>query len=142
MKKLLFIAVGILFSCSTLSAEERVIDHSALPKVAQQFIENTYPADKISIATEEKNFFDKDYKVILTSGVKIEFDAKGNWSEISCKTNSEVPMTAVPANVSSYVKTNFVNNKITKIEREKNNIDVELDNDIELNFKGNKVTLD
>lgn len=142
MKKLLFIAVAILFSCSTVSAEERVIVHNALPQVAQKFIAKTYPSDKISIATEEKNFFDKDYKVILTSGVKIEFDAKGNWTEIDCRSNSEVPIAAVPSNVSKYVKSNFADSKITKIERDKSIIDVELNNGIELNFKGNKVTLD
>ncbi|MFI3333393.1 MAG: PepSY-like domain-containing protein [Rikenellaceae bacterium] len=144
MKKLFFALFALLFSVSTLSAEERVIDHHSLPKTAQQFIATHYAADKVSIATMERGVFDKDYKVILTSGVKLEFDGSGEWTEIECKRNSEVPMKVVPSKVANYVSKRFPKSKIVKIERDKRSVDVELNNDMELKFnnKGDLIEID
>ncbi|MFR9534704.1 MAG: PepSY-like domain-containing protein [Rikenellaceae bacterium] len=144
MKKLLCSVVVLLLSIVTLSAEEKVIDQSKLPKSAQTFIAETYPSDKVSIATMERGVFDKDYKVILTSGVKIEFDGDGSWSEIECMRNSEVPMKVIPAHIASYVKANYPKNKVVKIEKSNRAIEVELNNDVELKFnnKGDLVEID
>lgn len=144
MRKLLFAIVLLATGTLTAAAEEKVIDQSALPQSAQYFVETHYPEDKISIATSERDLFDKDYKVILTSGVKLEFDSKGNWTEIECKRNSAVPMAVIPAKVAEYVQTRFPSNKIVKIEKSSKRIDVELDNDLELEFnkKGEMVKID
>lgn len=137
MKKLLFAATALLFSVTTLSAEERVIDKKSLPKSAQSFIATYYGDDKVSIATVEKDLLETDYKVILTSGVKIEFDNKGNWTDIEGRRNSEIPEALVPDDVKSYVQSNFSSRKIIKIERDKKTTEVELDNGIELKFNSN-----
>ncbi|MFI3314306.1 MAG: PepSY-like domain-containing protein [Rikenellaceae bacterium] len=144
MKKLLYSLVVVLLSINTLAAEERVIDQEMLPKSAKSFIEKNYPSDKISIATMERGVLDKDYKVILTSGVKIEFDKSGNWSEIECKRNSEVPMDIIPEKIVTYVKAKFPNNKVLKVEKDHKSIELELDNDLELKFnkKGDLVEVD
>ncbi len=144
MKKLLCSVLAVLFSVTTLLAEERVIDQNMLPKSAQSFIAEYYPSEKVSIATMERGVFDKDYKVILTSGVKIEFDGAGKWTEIECKRNSEVPMAVIPAKVAKYIKNKFPTNKVVKIERDNKSTDVELNNDLELKFnsKGNLVEID
>lgn len=134
MKKLLFAAIALLFSVTTLSAEERVIEKKSLPKSAQTFIATHYGKDKVSVATIEKDLFETDYKVILTSGVKIEFDEKGNWTDIEGRRNSEIPKALVPDYIKSYVKSNFSSNKIIKIERDKKTTEVELDNGMELKF--------
>lgn len=144
MKKLLCSVVVLLLSVSALSAEEKVIDQNLLPKNAQSFIASNYSSDKVSVATVERGLFDKDYKVILTSGVKIEFDGDGDWSDIECKRNSEVPMSIIPANVASYIQDRFPDNKVVKVERDNKTIEVELDNDVELKFnnKGNLIGFD
>ncbi|MFI3268642.1 MAG: PepSY-like domain-containing protein [Rikenellaceae bacterium] len=137
MKKLLFAAITLLFSVTTLSAEERVIEKKSLPKSAQTFISTYYGKDKVSIATVEKDLFETDYKVILTSGVKIEFDEKGNWTDIEGRRNSEIPKALVPEYIHNYVKSNFSSNKIIKIERDRKTTEVELDNGMELEFNSN-----
>lgn len=144
MKKLFCSVLVILLSITTLSAEEKVIDQSMLPKSAQSFIAKNYPQDKVSIATMERGMFDKDYKVILTSGVKVEFDGNGDWNEIECKHNSEIPMTIIPAKIADYLKDRFSSNKVVKIEKSNKFIEVELNNDLELKFdsKGNIVEID
>lgn len=144
MKKLIFTAVAVLMSLSTLSAEERVIEQNALPQNVQTFISAHYPTDRVSIATVERSLFEKDYKVILTSGVKIEFDNKGYWTEIDCKRNSEVPVAVVSTPIAQYIKGKFPAEKIKKIEQSRRFTEVELNNGIELTFnnKGNLVELD
>ncbi|MFI3282684.1 MAG: PepSY-like domain-containing protein [Rikenellaceae bacterium] len=144
MKKLLSTVVTLLLSTSVLLAEERVIDQSTLPNGALSFITEHYPNDKITIATMDKELFNKDYSVILTNDVKIEFDDAGKWSEVECKRNSEVPASIIPTKVASYIKDRFPSNKIVKINRDNKSIEVELNNDIELKFnnKGDLVEID
>ncbi len=144
MKKLLCSVLAVLLSIVTVSAEERVIDQSALPKQAQAFIAANYPQEKVSIATMERGVFDKDYKVILSSGVKIEFDGSGSWIEIESKGNSEVSTSLLPTNVAKYIKTRFPDSRVQKVEKDKKFIEVELDNKLDLKFnsKGDLVELD
>ncbi|MFI3262514.1 MAG: PepSY-like domain-containing protein [Rikenellaceae bacterium] len=142
MRKLLFALAVILFNVSCLSAEERVIDQSKLPANAQTFISTYYSSDKVAIATEERDLFDKDYKVILTSGIKIEFDDKGNWTDVECKGNTEVPKDIVPDYVSQYVKANFPSNIIIQIDRDKKFVEVELNNKVELKFNNKGVLVE
>ncbi|MFI3285329.1 MAG: PepSY-like domain-containing protein [Rikenellaceae bacterium] len=144
MKKLLFAIFATLCTITSLSAEERVIDQQSLPKSAQKFISTHYAADKVSIATMERGLFDTDYKVILTNGVKIEFDQKGSWTDIEGKRNREIPMAIVPSKIAKHVSKNFPANKIIQIDRDKRHIDIELDNGLELKFntKGELIEID
>lgn len=137
MKKILFIVVAMLLSIPSLFAEERVIDEKALPKNTRAFIAEHFSKDKISIATEERDGLGKDYKVILTSGVKIEFDKNGNWTDVECKRNREVPTAIIPVKVAQYVKKRFPSNIIIQIERDKRGVEVELNNGVELKFNNN-----
>lgn len=137
MKKILFVVVAMLLSIPSLFAEERVINEKALPKNAKAFIAEHFKMDKISIATEERDGFGKDYKVILTSGVKIEFDKNGNWTDVECKRNRAIPAKIVPEKIAKYVKGRFPSNVITQIDRDRRGIEVELNNGVELKFNNN-----
>lgn len=66
-----------------------------------------------------------------------------SWMEVDCKKNA-VPAALIPASVKDYVKANFPNEIITKIERKSTGIEVELANDFSLKFnkKGQFVSLD
>ena len=79
----------------------------------------------------------------IADGCTIDFDKKGNWTEVDCKKNA-VPAALIPASVKDYVKANFPNEIITKIERKSTGIEVELANDFSLKFnkKGQFVSLD
>ncbi len=133
MKKLLLMFI-VLLSVLTVNASEKVIDEKELPVKVQEFIKEHYPEDKISIATEENDFFDKDYKVILTNGVKLEFDGKGNWTQIECKGNCMIPTGVVPEKIKEYINSKYPSNSIVKIEKDNNDIEVEMNNDIGLTF--------
>ena len=50
---------------------------------------------------------------------------------------SAVPANLVPANIATYVKSNFPGATIVKIDKERYGYDIELSNDLELKFNKN-----
>jgi hypothetical protein len=71
--------------------------------------------------------------VYFKNGDKVEFDRKGNWTEVVCKTGG-VPAALVPQAIADYVKANHPDTKIVKIERENNTYEVNLSNGFEYTF--------
>lgn len=70
---------------------------------------------------------------MLTSGAEIDFNSKGEWYEVDTK-RAALPASIVPAYISDYVKANFSNEYITKIEKDWYGLEVELTNDLNLKF--------
>ena len=63
----------------------------------------------------------------------IEFDRKGEWTDIDCK-YSAVPTGIIPAPIAKYVADNYPDNKIVQIERDTRSTEVKLDNRMEIKF--------
>lgn len=142
MKKLLLAIIALVVSFTTMYAQERAIAQEALPQKAQTFIATHFANQKVAIATMERDGFGKDYKVILTNGTKIEFDTKGVWSDISCKSSNVVPSEIIPAKIAEYVNTNFPATQIVEIEQGREGIDVKLNNGVELEFNPSGTVID
>ncbi len=144
MKKFL-----ILFVCLfTLQASARAnndnpIQVSQMPQKAQLFIKQHFANSNIAMAKVESDFLQKSYDVIFTDGNKVEFDRKGNWTEVNCKF-SVVPQDIIPAPIQKYVATNYAEAKILKIERDRTDFEVKLSNGWELKFdlKFNLIDID
>ena len=71
--------------------------------------------------------------VVRKNGDKIEFDRKGEWTDIDCK-YSAVPTGIIPAPIAKYVADNYPDNKIVQIERDTRSTEVKLDNRMEIKF--------
>ena len=71
--------------------------------------------------------------MVLVNGAKLEFGRKGAWEKVECKYDA-VPEALVPEAVRDYVARQFVGHRITCIERERHDYEVELDNGFELKF--------
>ena len=84
----------------------------------------------------DDDYFSKEYKVYLANGTKVEFDGDGAWKEVDGKRNA-IPTGFIPAKISNYVKRSFPNTTITKIERDRKEIEVKLNNGLELKFDKN-----
>lgn len=89
----------------------------------------------------ESGLIDKSYDVIFTTGEKIEFDRNGNWTEIDCK-RSSVPSKLVPTQINNYVNTNYSGNKILKIEKDRNEYEINLSNGVEIKFNKDFMVID
>ena len=144
MKKLVFLLV-CLFTLHTVARadNDKPIQVSQMPQTAQQFIKKHFPDQKIAMAKVESKLFDKSYKAIFTNGNKVEFDKNGNWKEVSCN-YSFVPNAIIPLAIRNYVKTNYPDAKVLKIEVDKKDYEVKLSNRIELKFdlKFNLIDID
>ena len=69
----------------------------------------------------------------IIDGLRVEFDGKGNWTELKCK-YSQVPVRLIPSGISKYVKSNYPSAKVIEIERDRNEYDVKLSTGLEITF--------
>ena len=135
MKKILF-ALFALFSAGVFVASadnHKVINKSQLPAQAQQFIDKHFAGVEVSFAKEEREILGRSYEVRLANGAKLEFSSKGAWEEVDCRFG-EVPAGIVPAEISKFIKENYPDAKVQKIEIDRNDYEVKLSNRLELKF--------
>lgn len=136
--------VALLVVAVVSNAQDKVITFAQLPKKAQNFVTTYYAADQVVLVKEESELLSgKSYDVKLRDGVKLEFDAKGEWTEVDAELKA-VPVKIVPASILEYVKKSFPNNEIVQISRSSRKYSVELTNgiDLEFNKKGQFVRID
>ena len=138
---LVALAMALPMHASANTDGDKAIPPGKLPKAALQTISAHLPGRKIAIAKVETELFSKSYTVIFTNGEKIEFDRSGNWTEIDCK-RSEVPAKLVPTQIKNYVNTNYSGNKILKIEKDRNEYEINLSNGVEVKFNKNFMVID
>ena len=120
MKKFLLSLVFLAAFWNTASADDLVTrDVAQLPAMARTLLQKHFKEHKVSYIKIDKEFFDTEYKAVLTNGYEVEFDEEGNWTEIDCKKG------VVP-----------------KIKRTKRRVEVELNAGFELEFDKNGKLVD
>lgn len=144
MKKLATLLLCLVALCTTACADnERPIQVSQLPAIAQQFIQKHFAGNKVALAKVDNELLSKNYEVIFSNGDKIDFDSKGNWEEIDCKFSS-VPIAAIPAPIQKYIQENYPGETVKKIEKDRKEYELKLSNRVELTFdtKFNLIDID
>lgn len=146
MKKTLFnvffwvIALSMMaFSCDS---DDNIISAKSLPASAKSFI-NLHFYNTAIIKAEVESY--GKYSVDLSNGVDIEFDLNGNWIKVDAPNGVAIPTGFIPANIVSYVTTNYPNKAFNSIEKKINFYEVELigvNKDLIFNINGNFVGLD
>lgn len=138
MKRFFFgtaLAFAALF-CSQTSAQafnDRPVAVGELPSAAQTVLNNNFTKHRIALAKVETCFWDKNYDVFLANGDKLEFDRRGNWTEIVCREDG-VPTELVPAAITTYLNSAYPGVKLVKIERERGRYEAKLANGFEFTF--------
>lgn len=135
MKTLTFILVCLFALCATtLRADNgKPIQVSQLPDAAQQFIKQHFADRKVALAKVETELMSKSYEVVFANGDHIDFDGKGNWEEVDCKSSS-VPPAIVPVRIMEYIHANYPDETVVKIEKDRREYEVKLSNRVELSF--------
>lgn len=137
MKKLLSLIVltiiGIQFSCA---GDVITKDMSKLPEQARTFLSSYFPEAQLQHIKIDKDGLSTNYEVNFMNGVQVDFDSKGNWTDVDTKkAGMPVPAALVPQFVTSYMQANnFTTETITKIEKDRNEIEVDLSSGISLYF--------
>ena len=83
--------------------------------------------------TRDTDLLDTTYDVHFTNGLKVEFNSRGEWKEISTKT-ATIDSKYVPGQIVSTVETRWPGVQFRKIEKYRYGYEVELTNRLELKF--------
>lgn len=134
--RLLALVSLLVISVSVVADNDKPITLKELPQIAQQLINKNFNGKKIAMTTMEPGILDKGYDVVFVDGTKLEFDRKGNWTNIDCG-KSEVPAALIPAKIAAYVKENYNGQRITKIDKDNRKYEIELSNGLEITFNKN-----
>lgn len=130
MKQMKFFLMALMcLMSSSIMADDTPIPVEQLPEAARTFVQANFKGQKIVYAEKDWNSFE----CRLKDGTKIEFTKKGAWKKIDRKKDA-VPAELVPDAIQEYVKANFEDCIITKIDKERYGYDIELSNDIDLKF--------
>ena len=133
--RILMIAICCMVSCNMVANadNDKPISVNALPAKAQTLLNNHFNGQKVMLATIESGVVSRSYDVVLQNGTKLEFDKKGNLTEINCK-QGIVPALLIPQAIKNYLKDNYAGQSVKKIEINKNEYEVELTNGLDLTF--------
>ena len=135
MIRVLMIVICCMMSCNMAAnaGNGKPISVDALPAKAQTLLNNHFNGQKVMLATIESGVVSRSYDVVLQNGTKLEFDKKGNLTEINCK-QGIVPALLIPQAIKNYLKDNYAGQSVKKIEMNKNEYVVELTNGLDLTF--------
>ena len=135
MIRILLIAICCMLTCNMAAnaGNDKPIAINALPVKAQTLLNNHFNGQKVMLATIESGVVSRSYDVVLRNGTKLEFDKKGNLTEIDCK-QGIVPSQLIPQPIKNYLKENYRGEAVRKIEWNKKEYEVELTNGIDLTF--------
>ena len=133
--KILMIAICCMLSCNVVANadNDKPISVNALPAKAQSLLNQHFNGQKVMLATIESDVISKSYDVVLKNGTKLEFDKKGNLTEIDCK-QATVPANLIPQAIKDYLKDNYAGQSVKKIEIKRNEYEIELSNGLDLTF--------
>lgn len=133
--RILMIAICCMVSCNMVAntGNDKPISVNALPAKAQTLLSQHFNGQKVMLATIETGVISKSYDVVLQNGTKLEFDKKGNLTEIDCK-QGIVPVQLIPQAIKNYLKDNYAGQSVKKIEMNKKEYEVELTNGLDLTF--------
>lgn len=118
------------------NAQKKNITIKEFPAAAQTFLSQNFPKQTATYAVEDKGMLSTDYEIMLSNGMEIEFDGKGNWEEIDGN-KTALPESVLPKAIADYVSKNYKVQGVEKIEKEKWGYKVEFLNDVELKFDSN-----
>lgn len=121
------------FNIEANAGNDKPINVNELPAKAQTLLSKHFKGQKVMLATIESGVVSRSYDVVLRNGTKLEFDKKGNLTEIDCK-QGIVPSQLIPQPIKNYLKKNYRGEAVKKIELNNKEYEVELTNGIDLTF--------
>ncbi|MBD3582793.1 PepSY-like domain-containing protein [Flavobacterium selenitireducens] len=124
---------GFLILCAFCAkAQSAKISVAELPTAARTFLNQHYKYRPIEyVRKKEQGGF--PYTVKLAQGTQICFGENGDWCKIDGD-GASLPKALVPTQIASYVKEKYPKKRITYIEKDNDKIDINLNNNVGLEF--------
>ena len=112
-KQIILAASIMILSVVSAFAADIAMQANQLPKNAQDFVKANFPNDKIVYAEQDR----QSYKVELASGVEIDFDKQGNWTDVSGN-NQPINTKFIPSNIIKTVEAKYPQVPVLEISKE------------------------
>lgn len=138
MKKLLFTLSLLVASFAFVACDDdddMVIELKDLPTNAQTFLETHFPAQEVTRVIQDNDGYD----VYLNNGFEIDFTLTGEWDDVDGR-GKEIPasiLALIPESIPAYVTENYPDQIIVEINKEHFGYEVDLNNNVELEFDSN-----
>lgn len=132
MKKMVLLLAGVgLLTISSCKKEEILTDNQ-IPEEIRTYVRSHFSSSTILSCVKEKGAIFTTYEVALSDAIYLDFNGEIEITRIDASV--ELPESVIPAKIRAYVETEYENNYITDWEQEKKNQQVQLDNDLRLEF--------
>ena len=131
MKKLGIITAFVAILCFGMTSA-MAQNNNSNPEITK-FVGQYFPQANILLVNAEWD----EYEVRLSDGTQIDFTRKPEWKKIDCEHSNvytSVPAELVPTQIASYVSSNFAGTEVIKIDRDRRDWEIELNNGIEVKF--------
>lgn len=135
MKKIVLTLIGLAAFAAALSADDKPINFDKLPSAAKAYVQTNFPGEKTSFVLQDDDLIRPDYTVVLTNGIKLEFDHSGALTQISSPDG--IPAEQVPVSIRNYVQAHYPDAGYLEFEIGKRTYEVKLTNRMELKFNRN-----
>ncbi len=132
MKKIVLTLVAFAAFALVLSADDRPVSYNKLPSSAKEYIQTNFPGESASVVLKDDDLIFPDYTVVLTNGIKLEFEHSGVVTHISSVNG--VPAELIPEQIRDYVKTHYPDAGYLEFEIGRYTYEVKLTNRMELKF--------
>ncbi len=104
----------------------------SLPGAITAFLKQHFPNATVVGVEPDHDHGGLEYDVYLNDGTQIDFDANNQWDQV--ESMKGVPAYFIPKGIANYVRSNYQNMTITKVNKEYNIYEIELANGLDLNF--------
>lgn len=135
MKKIALTMISLAAFAAALSADDRPMDFEKLPVSAKEYIQTNFPGEKTTMVTKDDDLIFADYTVMLSNGIKLEFEHSGALTQISSPNG--IPAELVPVSIRNYVQAHYPDAGYLDFEIGKRTYEVKLTNRMELKFNNN-----
>ena len=131
LNRIYILVLVVVVAMSLLACGDNAFPPEQLPEEIIDFVQKHFADKKIVSAEKNWDWLGTKYSVTVSDSTKISFNASNEWDEVESP-SAGVPASMVPAQVASYVRSNVPGVKITKIEKESSDFEVELEGDAEV----------
>lgn len=127
--------ISLAAFAAALSADDRPMAFEKLPVAAKEYIQTNFPGEKTTMVTKDDDLIFADYTVMLSNGIKLEFEHSGALTQISSPNG--IPAELVPVSIRNYVQAHYPDAGYLDFEIGKRTYEVKLTNRMELKFNNN-----
>lgn len=136
MKKMritVFALIGLMTKSLACKANENMVFAENLPTDAKVFVQQNFPRLSVAYAEMKATRQGTVYEVSLNDGTEVVFSQNGTWGMIDRKLEA-VPASLMPASLSLFVKSQFADATVVRLDRTDSGYVAALSNGVSLKF--------